>query len=224
MTLPFPAMANLQQRPERATAGPNRDSDSRLRRGFSLVEALVAITIMAMASAVVLLGIETSVQNADFNVDSMIAEGMAQQLIDEVLGTRYTGAATDPYQYPLVASSWELAGKGRERFDDTDDFNGFVANGAEDIWGQPLGTDDGQGGLRHESLRVRSGLFADWRQKVAVYYVDSNDPSVKLSGNKTSNYRAVEVTISRKGADGVDRTLASLRRVYAYVPAPESTW
>ena len=28
-----------------------------------------------------------------------------------------------PYQYPLTANSWEKGSTGRERYDDTDDFN-----------------------------------------------------------------------------------------------------
>ncbi len=194
------------------------------QRGFSLTESLVALTILAMASAVILLAVETSVSTTYDSVESTIAEGMAQQLIDEVLATRYKAPSADPYQFPLVASGWELAGNGRERFNDTDDFNGFVAHSAEDKWGRPLGQGNGHGGLRHEAFRARPGYFHGWLQKIEVYYVDNDDPSTRLRGSATSNYRAVEVTISRKNPDDSIRTLANLRRVFAYVPPPEDTW
>lgn len=190
------------------------------RCGFTLVEALVALTIMTMIGAVVLVSIETSVVNTKSNVDSSIAEGMAQQLVDEVLGKRYHAIGSDPYDYPLTGSNWELEGNGRERFNDTDDFNGFVANGAENIWGNPLGEGDGAGGFRHANLRVESGYFDTWRQEIEVYYVDENDLSLRLDPYETSNYRAVEVTISRQQSDGAYMPLANLRRVYAYVPVP----
>ena len=76
------------------------------------------------------------------SLEQTIASGMARQIVDEVLGARYKEAGTSPYQYPLTANSWELQGTGRERFDDTDDFNGFRAQPAEDLWGLELGQGD----------------------------------------------------------------------------------
>ncbi len=197
------------RRPARRAAG-----------GFTLVEALVAMSITVMAASLILLATETSLRTSDDAVDTTIAAGMAQQLIDEIMGQRYRAIGIDPYQYPLGPNSWEQQGKGRERYDDTDDYHGLVARGAKDVWGKPLGEGDDIGGLRHPQFRVPAGYFGKWRQEVEVYYVNESNPSLRLAPNRASNFRAVEVRISREMPDGSLRPLAKLRRVYAYVPPP----
>jgi prepilin-type N-terminal cleavage/methylation domain-containing protein len=192
----------------------------RSRNGFTLVEALAALTILVMASSVILLSLETAVNTAVDGVESTIAEGLADQIIVEVLGRRYKAFGTDAYQYPLGPSSWEQQGNGRERFNDTDDFHSFVAEGAEDVWGLPLGTGDGEGRPRHPNFQVPAEFFKNWRQDIAVHYVNETDLSQNLGRYQTSNFRAVEVTISRRLADGTLRPLATRRRVFAYVPEP----
>lgn len=191
------------------------------RSGFTLVEAMVAITITALCGSVLLLAIETTVTNTAEAVDETIAAGMARQLVDEVLGARYCAVGEAPQQYPLGCSSWEQGGAGRERYNDTDDYAGFEAAPPEDVWGQPLGDDDGAGDLRHVNFRVPSGRFDSWRQRIDVYYADESDLSQNLTGGATSNYRAVVASIYRQDSDGALRLLARVRRVYAYVPAPQ---
>jgi type II secretory pathway pseudopilin PulG len=190
------------------------------RGGFTLVEALVSLSLTALAGAVILLAMESSLQTSNDVVEQTIAGGLAEQLVDEVLGNRYKEPGISPYQYPLGPNSWEKSGQGRERFNDTDDYHQYFARGARDIWGQPLGEGDDSGGSRHPSLRVRDGFFRDWQQRIDVYYVDENALSRRLPANQTSNFRAVEIGIYRQTTDGSVRRLAKLRRVYAYVPPP----
>lgn len=190
------------------------------RGGFTLIESVLAMTLLLMAGATMLLAVDTAMFSTNSAMEELIAQGMARQILDEVMGNRYRSADVDPYQYPLTASSWEKNGNGRERFDDIDDFNGFSTVNAEDRWGQPLGMGDGTGNLRHASLRVPAGRFDGWRQSIEVYYVDPNDLSHRLAQPQTSDYRAVEVVIERVNASGAWRELARLRRVIAYVPVP----
>ncbi len=191
---------------------------ARRRSGYTLIEAIVAIAITAMTAAVILLAVDSSFGTSKIGVDQTIADGIAQQLMDEILGKRYISAAGDPYNWPLGASSWELDGQGRERFNDIDDFNGFATTGAEDTWGQALGTGNGQGAARHPSFQVPAGYFAKWNQKVEVYYVDENDYARRLPDGQTSNVRGVEVTVSRIHPDGLSQVLAKQRRIHAYLP------
>lgn len=214
----------FSQRQSRFAGQYDRELPVRFRplrkSGFTLVEIMVSISLMAFAASVILLAVETSVDNSAQSIEKTIAAGMAKQLMNEVLGKRYKSAGTNPYQYPLSASNWERNGIGRERFDATGDFNGFLTQGAQDRWGNPLGKGDDVGSLRNTSFRVPDGYFDRWEQYIQVYYVDENDPSERLPAWQTSNFRAVEVTISKKGLDNVYRELASLRRVYVYVPPP----
>jgi len=192
---------------------------ARPRSGFTLVESILAMTLMLIAGAAMLLAVDSAVLSTDLAMEETIAQGMARQIMDEVVGNRYMAAGADPHQYPLTANNWEQNGNGRERFDDIDDFNGFLTDHAEDRWGQPIGEGDGAGRLRHASLRVADGYFDGWRQSVDVYYVDEFDVSVQLPAGDTSNFRAVEVVIERQRANGAWHELARLRRVVAYVPS-----
>jgi len=194
---------------------------TRQRPAFSLVEVLLAVSIMAMAGGAIMLALASSVQTTQFSVEANIARGIAEQLIDEVVGQRYGAAGAGPYQYPLVANAWELGGLGRERFDDTDDYNGFVAQPVEDILGDELGQGDSGGYSRHPNFRLPTGYFSGWREDMEVYYVNATNPSLRLGAGVTSDFRAVEVGILRDNPDGTRRELAKLRRVYAYVPAPQ---
>jgi len=195
--------------------------DKRARRcAFTLIEAIVALTVATMAGAMILLAVDATLDTTGNSVDETIAIGMAKQLIDEVTSTRYVAPSspTNYHQYPLTSSSWEAAGNGRERFNDSDDYNNFVSTGAEDIWGFPMGEGDDNGGLRHPAMRCWPGSFSDWRQEIQVYYVDGADFTTKLAPYVTSDYHAVEVIISRRQSDGSYRELARLKRVFTYVP------
>lgn len=198
-----------------------RSAQRRLRAGFTLVEALVAISIVAIAGSVLLLAVESTLQTTWDAVDRTIADGIAQQVLDEVMTKRYMaedGGPLDPIS-TLGANATERAGKGRERYNDSDDYRNFIAMPVQGIWGERLGTGNDEGGLRHPAFRVPESTFSNWRQRVDVYYVDPNNHSIRLT-NSTSYYRAVEVTIEQVGDDGSVRPLAKRKRVYAYLPPP----
>jgi type II secretory pathway pseudopilin PulG len=191
---------------------------ARRRAGFSLVEALVAITVLAFAGSVLLLAVESSLQTTTDAVDRSIADGIAQQLLDEVSLQRFMEPGTDCTD-PLGRTGWEDAGNGRTRFNDTDDYHEYESQPVAGWWGEPLGTGDDAGSTRHTAFQVPTGHFVDWRQRVEVYFVDPVDPSLRLSSG-TSELRAVEVHIERVEADGAVRPLASRKKVIAYVRPP----
>ncbi len=192
----------------------------RLRAAFTLVEALVAISITAIAASVLLLGVHASVQTTEEALKQTIALGMAEQLLDEVLGARYHDAdADDGHEINLGPSGWEGQGSGRERYDDVDDYNGVRAEPPEDLWGIELGTDDGEGDARHPSFRVPAGFLDHWRQEIDVYYVGA--PDFTTPSDPEKDYRAVEVRIYYNDPNGGSRELANLRRVVAYLPPTE---
>jgi type II secretory pathway pseudopilin PulG len=190
----------------------------RPRRGYTLVEAMVALSLTAMAGAVVLLTVETSLDAADQALEQTIAAGMAEQLLDEVMGAMYCDPGSDPHEVALAPDSGETLGSGRDQFDEIGDYNGYVAQPPEDRWGKPLGRGDDAGKLRPANFRAPAGAFDSWRQEVEVYYVEEDDPSTRLTSGQTSDYRAVEVVISRQISGGGYVELARLRRVAAYVP------
>ena len=173
-----------------------------------------------MAASVVLLAMETSLETTADSVDQTIAQGLADQILDEILGLRYAANAASVYQYPLGPSAYELAGNGRERFNDIDDFHGFRQRPAEDRFGIALGQGDGAGGQRHAALRVSDDRFNHWRIAIDVQYVEADDLASPLAAGATSDYRAVQVRIQHIAADGTKRELARSRRIVAYIAPP----
>ena len=188
------------------------------RRGFTLVEAMVAISITALAGSLILLAVETSLRTTNDSVEETLALGLAQQLVDEISGQQYHGPGESPTRTPLGPSAFESQGEGRERYDDIGDYHGYSSRPPKDMWGIRIGAEDGAGGLRNPRFRPVSGYFARWRQQVEVYYVSDSDLTVRLADGQTSNHRCVSVTIERVEEDGAVRPLAQINRVFAYVP------
>ena len=120
-----------------ACAAPRRRGPG-ARNGFSLVEALVAIAIAAIAASALLMGTYASLQNAQEAWKRTVATGMAQQLMDEIVGNKYCDNLDNPYETILRRSPWEAAGTGRERYNDIDDYNGIRTQPPTDMWGVRL--------------------------------------------------------------------------------------
>jgi prepilin-type N-terminal cleavage/methylation domain-containing protein len=206
---------------------PTRRQDTIRRRtlhGFTLIEALVATTIAAIAGTALLEGVYGSIGSTKFAQEQAIANGLAQMLMDEIAGKMYCAVRNQPYETTLGPSAAEQAGLGRSLFNDIDDFNGVRTAPPKDPWNIAIGDDDGRGntsasnGLRHPSLRV-SSFLANWRHEVDVYYVSATNFTTKLSAGQTSDFRCVEVRIYVNDPNGARRNVATLKRVVAYVPS-----
>jgi len=200
--------------PDRRLARPIR------RGGFTLIEAIVSTAITVMAGSALLLGISSSLRTADDVRDLALANGIAQRLLDDISGKMYCGDPTIPFQYPLGPSATEAASVCRERYDDIDDFCNVPAQVPNDCWGVPLGSDNGQGGLRDPNFRIPSTFFARWQQSVSVFYLNPSNLTQALGAGQTSEYRAAEVTVSYRDPVQGTRVLAKIRRVFTYVPTP----
>jgi prepilin-type N-terminal cleavage/methylation domain-containing protein len=189
-------------------------------RAFSLVEVLVSLTIVGLAGAALLLASETATQAGNDAVSATIARGIADQIVDEVLGKRYV----EPGEAATVLPLGVEAGEGNvplktNLFDDSDDYHGIELAPPLDPVGIPLGFGDGNGALRAEDFRIGDTFFSNWRVVVAITYVDEANPSVDLTSTATSGMRAVTVTVYRQG-NGTTDQLAQVRRVFSYVALP----
>jgi prepilin-type N-terminal cleavage/methylation domain-containing protein len=187
------------------------------RRGVTLIETLIAITVAAMASSALLLAVQASLGTSIDSVDRALAEGIAQQLVDEIAQKLYMTTGDTPLSTQLGPSSGEAAGPGRSRFNDIDDYHQFTACPLQGVYGERLGTGDDAGALRPTNFRLPNGFFERWREKVSIYYVDPTTLQRLASG--TSYYRCIEVTIEQQDATGAFVPLATKRRVIAYVPS-----
>ena len=188
------------------------------RPAFTLVEATVAMAITLVAASTLLLAIESTISSGDTALDRVIANGMADQLLEEIRHTHYTAPGSSPTMYPLGPNATELAGPGWSLYNDSDDFHQFTAAAPVDRFGKPLGTGNDAGSRRHENFRLPETMLSRWRQRVEVYYVNASALAERLPAGQTSDFRAVEVIIERAGQNDVYETLANRRFVYAYVP------
>lgn len=188
------------------------------RRGFTLIEALVSVTLTVVAGTALLYGVYDSIGNTKRALEQTIAVGLAQQMMDEIAGMKYCEDYTQPYQWPLAANATELAGVGRSLFNDIDDYVNIRNQPPVDRWNVLIGDDNGSGGSRHQNFRASSYL-TNWRREVDVYYVSNTDLTTALASGQTSSFRAVEVRMYVYDPNGAKRLLTTLRRVFAYVPS-----
>jgi hypothetical protein len=197
-----------------------RRTTQRLRRvrAFSLFEALIALTITALAGSVLLLAVESSLQTTTDAVGATIADGIAQQIIDEICTERYYSDGSDPINGPLGATVTELIGPGRSQFDDADDYRNYSVQPPTDSFGRTLGTGDDAGNLRAANFRLRSDYFQDWRARSNAYFVDPSDHTI-TSASPTA-FRAIEVFVERLDSNGAAHVLGHRKRIIAYIPPP----
>ena len=189
--------------------------------GFSLVEAVVAMSIVAIASSVLLLGVEATISSVEEQEEITIADGMARQMLDEIQGQSWVDPAlrSQPYQTSLSASADERVGPGRSKYDDTDDYNEYSASPPQRIDGKTLATCDSSGDTLPASFRPRSSLLQKWRVTVEVAYLSETDHSLQVPDNQPTNYRTLICRVFRQNLDGTWRQVVQRERVISYIPA-----
>jgi type II secretory pathway pseudopilin PulG len=190
------------------------------RAGFSLIEALIALSITSMAGAVLLLSVQSSLESTIEAVQRTIADGVAQQTMDEITTKRFVGPSENPLTSVLGPLTSEILNDATALFDDADDYAGYIAQPIKGTFGEVLGTGDDNGNLRLQNFRVRSDYFQNWRVRVEVYFVDPNDHTVRSAS--PTNFRAVDVHVELMRSNGAAVPLSTRRRVFAYVPPPSA--
>ena len=118
------------------------------RAGFTLVEAVVSTAIVTMAGSALLLGVASAIDATDMVLEQALAEGMAQQLMDEIAGRRYAEPGVGAHQTSLGPGVGRVDRPSRADFDDLDDYHRLNVSPPRDLWGIPLGRDDGAGSRR----------------------------------------------------------------------------
>ncbi|MDZ7620582.1 MAG: prepilin-type N-terminal cleavage/methylation domain-containing protein [Patescibacteria group bacterium] len=164
-------------------------------RGFTLVEALVAISMTALAGSALLLGSHASLQSTEEATRQTIALGLAQQLMNEAAG----------------ASS----------ITEVQSYNGYRSQPPVDRWGVPLGTENGKGGQRHANLHAATALLEHYLTEVHVRPVAAADLTAYLPAGTASDYCVVEVRVSHNPPGTAARELACLRRIVTHLPPYE---
>jgi len=186
------------------------------RPGFTLVEAVVAVAIAAVASGVLLLGLQTAINTTEHAKEQTIAMGIARQMLDEILGRRFSDSGE--IKALTGADSWKGSTSGRQLYSEIGDYYELTLRPPTDPGGEILGEDNGDGKRHPRFVLPRSARFEDWSVATDIYYVDESDLTKRLSGGATSGALAVEVSVHAPDGEGGRKELASVRRIVFHVP------
>ncbi len=179
------------------------------------------MSIVATAGSVLLLLAQSVLDVGSGAVDRQIAEGIADQVMDEILTKRYMAVGDTALSSGMGPGSDDTVGPGRSKFNDIDDYTGLSLRPLPGIYGEELGLGNGAGGNRAAGFSLPDTFFDNWRLKVTVSYVSPTDNSVILANTSNatrSYYRQIHVQIEYIDSVGTALPLASRKRVITYVP------
>jgi type II secretory pathway pseudopilin PulG len=174
--------------------------DSR-RRGFTLVEAMTAVTLVVIACSAMLLSVSQAMQASEAGRGANRGNMLAQELMTEISACRWADPTT-PSHWGVEADE---VGATRAAFDDLDDYDG---------WSGPPQTRDG---VTFDDVQqslfpaVSTHEYRDYTCTVAVQFVSST--GLVLNGT-SSLYRQVTIDVTHPRQPPVQ-----LNRIF-YDPAP----
>jgi len=148
------------------------------RRGFSLVEVLVAITITGTGIVAVMKLLPAVAQTAETSHDIAAAIGLARLLIDEIDLVPFKDTAANC----TFGREPDETAPTRADFDDVDDYSGYTD--------QPPVSRAG----------LADTTYAAYRRTVSVVNVDPNDLTT-VATNGTTDAKQVTVTVTCSGRE-----------------------
>jgi len=153
----------------------HRWRDSHVRRGFTLVEAVISTVVVAimLVAALSTVGASRSVQHQVYLADR--GRLLAEQLLAEVLQNDYQ----DPNDAPVFGREATESAATRIDCDDVDDYDGWSASPPEGRDGTPLTN------------------AAGWTRTVTVQWIDPLNPGQVEAAE--SNAKRIEVVASYDG-------------------------
>ena len=189
---------------------PHRFSRRR-RSGFSMVEALIAVTITTIGGAALLTSIGAAVHTSTDATHRAVARGLAEQMIDEIAAQRFP-ASTNPM----------LAVTSRIFFNDIDDYDGWSARPPQVREGLTVGTEGnivfGVTQPRLDALRPDLDLIGKFTRRVDVERIQPDGGSGWTVVSQHTNFRRVTVRVDYTDGQSNTATLAEISRIFTYVP------
>lgn len=184
---------------------------SAARSGFTMAESLLAMTIATVSATAMLTSLGIAITTSSNAAESLIAGGLAQQLMDEV----------STFPFPTGNTTAASSGTPRSQFIDMDSFSNYIASPPVDRRGKVIGTEGDPNSAtpttRAAVMQPNSTYLAAFTQRVLVERVVPNGTDWTVVGT-ASNYRRVTVTITVSTSNRAMRTPAQLVRIFTYVP------
>ena len=182
------------------------------RRGFTLVESLIAVSLTTLACSALLTTIGSTVQISTDSTYTVIAQGIADQLMDEMASVKF------PHTTGVITM---VSGTGRATFDDLDDYNGWNASPPQTRDGMTLGTERMMMGnssmQRPTDFQADPRFVSHFRQQVTVEKIAEASGGAWVVVTSVTSLRRVTVTISYTDSRNQPKVLAVQTRVFSDV-------
>ncbi len=161
----------------------------RKKNGFTLLELILVIVVLAVGLTGTLLAFTQGTQNSSYSQNTAVATVLAQDLMEEIRSKCWDQTATPP---PCgVPTGYSAIGpdgvETRATYNDVDDFNALSVTG-----NTPPQNSQGA---------AMPAAYAIFTQKASACYVAKTDLNKCLIAPATSDYKKITVTISW-GAQG----------------------
>lgn len=182
------------------------------RPGFSLAEAMVAVSVATVAGSALLTAVGTTVRTSTDVARRTMAQGLAEQLADEVSAAPFPGA-----------SNPAPSGPGRSGFDDIDDYGGWSEGPPQARDGSLLGSTcmspGGSTPMRPPVLQPSSGHLDRSTRSVVVERIEPSGTSDWVVTTQDSPYRRVTVRVTMLDEFDRPEVLAEIVRIHSHVPS-----
>ena len=178
------------------------------RSGITLVETILAVSLSTFAAGALLTALSSSVQVSTDCLHTVIANGLADQLMDEIAAVKFPPGTNG-------------TGSGRSGFDDLDDYDGYTASPPQARNGLLIGTEgtltSGVSAARPQSFQPDPRMLSRYRQQVTVEKLAEITGNQWVVVSQSTTLRRVTVTISYTNAQGATSSLAVQTRVFSNV-------
>jgi hypothetical protein len=186
------------------------------RRGITLIETLIAVSLTTLAGSALLTSIASTVQISTDSMYTVIAQGLADQLMDEISSVKF------PRTIGGTGSGFmSSGGQGRTGFDDLDKYNGWNASPPQTRDGLPIGTERMMAGssnmARPSSFQPDPRFLSRFRQQVSIEKIAEVSGGTWVVVTSETSLRRVTVTISYTDARNQMKVLAVQTRVFSDV-------
>ena len=194
------------------SALPRRRQTPALRRqGITLVETVITVSLTTFVASALLTSVSSSVQVSTVSLQTSIANGLADQLMDEIACVKFPSAST----------AGTPAGMGRTGFDDLDDYNGYNVSPPQARSGDLIGTEAANAAgsqiIRPQQFQPDPRSLSRYRQQVTVEKIAESTGNSWVTVTQSTTLRRVTVTISHTDAQGKTTPLAFQVRIFSNV-------
>lgn len=193
------------------------------RLGFTFVESMIAMIVVALAGAALLTSVASAVTACNDSVFQTVGRGLGEQLLAEISAAKFPTGAMMP-----------MTGPTRAAFQTFDDYSNFVESPPRTKGGELLGADQSNGTVssttsgtmmmslspqRPQPLRAADDFMNRFSRRVLVERVQPAASGGWSVTTQPTSYRRVTVFVSYTIPGQNARTVAELTRIFAAIPA-----